>query len=411
MRVRKDLTISAGVRQEFQTHIGGLHLAPRGGIAWSPFKSGRTTIRAGGGVFYDWLDAQTYEQGVQLDGTHQQIDTIMQPGYPDVTLGGRAIVLPAGRVQFAPDLEQPQLSEAIAGVEQTLPGEVRLNAMYLRRRGTNLMRGVNVNAPLANGLRPDPASGTVTEIQSVGRSQLDAISVNLNYMRPQRRLFLAANYTFGRSNDEADNPFSLPANNYDLAAERGPALGYPQHRFMSMANVPLKKRFRLATSLRIQSALPYNITTGRDDNGDTVSNDRPAGVTRNSRPRARAGGPGTAFHLGRGVRRSGRAAGGAADSHRAGRQRRSAWRNGRHRRPEQALHLRALRPVVQHVEPCECPELQRRGQLAVLRAADVGRGAAADRGRDAVLFLRRTRRASSGFLNAFARHEQGLRAT
>ena len=89
IRVRKDLTISAGVRQEFQTHIGGLHLAPRGGIAWSPFKSGKTTIRAGGGIFYDWLDAQTYEQGVQLDGTHQQIETIMQPGYPDATLGGR----------------------------------------------------------------------------------------------------------------------------------------------------------------------------------------------------------------------------------------------------------------------------------------------------------------------------------
>jgi hypothetical protein len=153
--------------------------------------------------------------------------------------------------------------------------------MYIRRRGSNLMRGVNVNAPLANGLRPDPASGTVTEIQSVGRSQLDAISVNVNYARPQR-LFLAANYTVGRSIDETDSPFSLPANNYDLTAERGPALGYPHHRFMSMANLPLKKRIRLGTSLRAQSALPYNITTGRDDNGDTVSNDRPAGMRRNA---------------------------------------------------------------------------------------------------------------------------------
>jgi hypothetical protein len=51
---------------------------------------------------------------------------------------------------------------------------------------------------------------------------------------------------------------------------------------MGMANVPLKKRFRLGTSLRAQSGLPYNITTGRDDNADTVSNDRPAGVTRNT---------------------------------------------------------------------------------------------------------------------------------
>ncbi len=36
-------------------------------------------------------------------------------------------------------------------------------------------------------------------------------------MRPQQRLFVAANYTLGRSRDEADNPFSLPADNYDLA--------------------------------------------------------------------------------------------------------------------------------------------------------------------------------------------------
>jgi hypothetical protein len=282
MRVRKDLTISAGVRQEFQTAIGGLHLAPRGGIAWSPFKNGKTTIRAGGGIFYDWLDAQTYEQAVQLDGTHQAIETITQPGYPDVAQGGRALVLPGGRVQFAPRLEQPRLAETIAGVEQTLPGEVRVNAMYVRRRGLNLLRGVDINAPLPGGRRPDPSSGTVTEIQPVGHSWLDAISVNVNYARPQRRIFVAANYTFGRSRDEADTVFALPANNYDLVAERGAAVGYPQHRFMSMANLPLRRRFRLGASLRAQSALPYNITTGRDDNGDTVSNDRPAGVTRNT---------------------------------------------------------------------------------------------------------------------------------
>ena len=33
------------------------------------------------------------------------------------------------------------------------------------------------------------------------------------------------------------------------------------------------------------SALPYNITTGFDTNGDTVFNDRAAGVERNSAPR------------------------------------------------------------------------------------------------------------------------------
>ncbi|HMB80030.1 MAG TPA: carboxypeptidase regulatory-like domain-containing protein [Vicinamibacterales bacterium] len=282
MRVRKDLTVSAGVRQEYQSHIGGFNLAPRGGIAWSPFRSGKTTIRGGGGVFFDWFDAQAYEQGVQLDGAHQQIDTIVQPGYPNPAIGGQPLTLPAGRVQFAPNLLQPRLTEAIAAIEQTFPGDVRVNTMYIRRRGSNQLRGVNVNAPLANGLRPDPSSGTVTEIQSTAGTEFDAISVNLNYQRMPQRLFIAANYMFGRSMDDTDSPFSLPADNYNLAAERGPALGFARHRFMSLANLPLTKRVRLGTSLRVQSGTPYNITTGRDDNGDTVSNDRPAGVTRNT---------------------------------------------------------------------------------------------------------------------------------
>src|SRR5262249_19500560 len=111
IRVRKDLTVSAGVRQEVQSQIGGLNLAPRGGFTWSPFKSGKTTVRAGAGVFFDWFDAQSYEQGVQLDGTHQQIDTIVAPGFPDPLDGGHAVVLPAGRVQFARDLTQPTLKE------------------------------------------------------------------------------------------------------------------------------------------------------------------------------------------------------------------------------------------------------------------------------------------------------------
>jgi hypothetical protein len=282
IRARKDLTVSAGLRQEYQSLVGGFNLAPRGGITWSPFKSGKTTIRTGGGVFFDWFDAQTYEQAVQLDGTHQQIETVMQPGYPNVRFGDQTVVLPAGRVQFAPNLAQPRFTEAIAAIEQALPGDVRVNTMYIARRGTHQLRGVNINAPLANGLRPDPASGTITEIQSVAATRFDAISVNLNYSRPQQRLFIAANYTFGRSLNDTDGPFGLPADNYNLAAERGPALGFSRHRFMSLANVPLKRRFRLGTSLRVQSPTPYNITTGRDDNGDTVSNDRPAGVTRNT---------------------------------------------------------------------------------------------------------------------------------
>jgi hypothetical protein len=280
-RARKDLTLSGGVRQEIQSHIGGFHIAPRGGIVWSPFKSGKTTVRGGGGIFYDWFDAQTYEQTVQLDGTHQQIETIVQPGFPNPRVGEQAQRLPPGRMQLAENLTQPELREAMAGVEQQLPRDVRVQAMYIHRQGSNILRAVNINAPGADGRRPDPLSGPIGQIESVASSRVDALSLNFNFMRPAQRLFITANYTFAQSVDETDSALTLPADSFNLAAERGPSITNARHRFMSILNTPLGGRFRLGTSLRVQSALPYNITTGHDDNVDTVSNDRPAGVTRN----------------------------------------------------------------------------------------------------------------------------------
>ena len=156
---------------------------------------------------------------------------------------------------------------------------------------------------------------------------------------------------------------------------------------MSIANLPLKGRFRLGTSLRVQSALPYNITTGRDDNGDTVSNDRPAGVTRNTGRGSAQVDLGLRVCWSIGVRRRRRRRRRAAGSHRARRQRRSA---GRHaggvdgqKRYSVELYAQAYN-VLNHMNAAE---LQRRAGVAVLRAGDVGGGAAASRDRDAVFVL------------------------
>src|SRR4030095_9683055 len=57
--------------------------------------------------------------------------------------------------------------------------------------------------------------------------------------------------------------------------------------FAVMRNTDLWHGFKLASNFNAASASPYTITTGHDDNNDTVSNDRPLGVGRNS---ARAAG-------------------------------------------------------------------------------------------------------------------------
>ena len=73
IRVRKSLTLSPGMRYEAQTHLSDYNnFGPRFGVTWAPFKNGKTTLRGSWGIFYDWLNAGTYEQTLRVDGFRQR---------------------------------------------------------------------------------------------------------------------------------------------------------------------------------------------------------------------------------------------------------------------------------------------------------------------------------------------------
>jgi len=281
--VRKSLTLSFGMRHEVQTNLDDKNnFMPRFGFAWSPFKNGKTTVRAGGGLFYDWLESETFEQTLRVDGTHQQDLVIVNPGYPDPYAGGATQeILPASRYLLAGDLVMPKRAVGVLAVTRQMSPLFTVNASYSHTRGWDRFRGRNVNAPLA-GVRPDPASGNVTEVESTAGLEADSVNVGLNFNLPARRLFMFANYAWNNQRNDADGPFTLPANSYDLAAEWGRAAGIPRHIASAVVNTNLTKGLRLGVSTSARSGLPYTITTGRDDNGDTVFNDRPAGISRNS---------------------------------------------------------------------------------------------------------------------------------
>ena len=281
-RARKNLTVNWGLREEFQTHMSDRwNLAPRGGLTWSPFKHGKTTIRAGGGLFYEWLDAETYEQTLRVDGVHQQDLVTTNPGYPDPSSGGASEALPPSKYMLAGGLVMPKRALALVALTQQISPAVGLNLSYSHTNGWDRFRGRNVNAPL-NGARPDPALGNITQVESTARLQVDSINAGFNYSMPARRTFLFANYAFNRQLSDADGAFSLPASSYDIAAEWGRVGGVPRHIASAVMNTSLTRSLRIAVSTSARSGSPYNVTTGHDDNGDTVFNDRPAGVARNS---------------------------------------------------------------------------------------------------------------------------------
>jgi hypothetical protein len=277
-RVSKNLNFSVGLRQEVQTNMDDRwNLAPRAAFVYS---AGRGTIRGGYGIFYDWLESNVYEQTVRVDGTHQIDETIINPSYPD--LGQAAgIVLPASRIQLGPDLTQPTIHQASIGYERPLKTFGQFRTDYMMTRATDTLRSINVNAPV-DGVRPIAEAGNITQVESTGRRDSDRVAVALNLRAPGRRIMGNVMYQWSNTRTLADGALSLPADSTNPDADWGPSAQDIRHRLFLMFNTPIGLGLRAGMQAQYSSAPPYTITTGRDDNGDTVFNDRPAGVARNS---------------------------------------------------------------------------------------------------------------------------------
>jgi hypothetical protein len=282
IRINRTLSISLGARQEMQSYIDdALNLMPRLGFTWNPGGS-RTAIRGGYGIFYDWYDAALHDQTIRVNGELQRDLLILDPGYPDPAGGVTAEVLPGGRVQADPNLKMPYVQQASIGVDRPIGQFLTLQSSYQWQRGHNQLRSRNINAPDEFGMRPDPSAGTVTQIESDGRMASNRLTLNANYRIPQRNIFFNVGYTLADVKNHANNATSLPANSRDPDAEWGPSSQDIRHRMFTTVNYTMPFGIRANISNQYSSAAPYTITTGSDDNRDGVSNDRPAGVGRNT---------------------------------------------------------------------------------------------------------------------------------
>jgi hypothetical protein len=294
-KLRKNFTLTAGLRYEAQTHLDDhVNLGPRLGITWAPFKSGKTTLRASWGIFYDWLSTGIYEQSIRLDGTHQQQVNIANPTFPDP---GAVTALPTDKYLLSPGMQMPRTSRISLAASQTLSTRVQINASYSDSRGDNLFVGRNLNAPV-NGVRPDPAFVNVVEVISAAASRQRSLSTgfSLNLARANdarntsliawsRNLRLSTGYTIASARDNTSGAFSLPATG-SIADDWGPSNGDTRQRGYLDIYTGILRNFTATMEIYANSARPLNITTGTDDNGDLLFTDRPAGVGRNS---ARAG--------------------------------------------------------------------------------------------------------------------------
>ena len=291
IRIRRNLSMTPGVRVETQNHIKGVVAGPRFGATWAPFKNGKTTLRASWGVFYDWLATNTYEQTLRIDGFQQREINIANPLYPDTPLD-IAGVTPADRYLLDPALKHPQNSRVSAGVDYAFSPRYRVNATYRYIRGDGLLRGLNLNAPV-DGLRPSPQFGNV--IQVVGDGQIATARVELR--RPDELSAGAGTEQPGAG--ISGGSISSATTRWperEQRRRRRSACLRPGISISSGATPPSHARHRfnggfltqafrdLAMQVNVNGNLgtTYSIQTGVDDNGDLIFNDRPAGIARNT---------------------------------------------------------------------------------------------------------------------------------
>jgi carboxypeptidase family protein len=298
-RVRPDLIVSLGLRYEKQDNIaGGLDLAPRAGFSWSVGKKdangrARTVVRGGAGLFYDRFGEDFTLRAHRFDGLREQQYVVTDPEVLDRLLFGQdqtvagvpsvtalaAFAVPQTTWRVAPDLDAAYSMQSSIGVERQLPGNFTLSATFLATWGRRQLRSRNINAPMADGSRPlGTAAGNVYQVEATGRMNQYQAILGLNN-RLSRRLTLFARGFFSRARSDTDGAGTFPANSYDLSGEYGRAAIDVPFRFVLGGNVVGPWGVRISPFVIASSGRPYNITVGRDLNGDSLFTDRPSFAT------------------------------------------------------------------------------------------------------------------------------------
>jgi len=306
-RVKPNISLTYGLRFESQNNIHDhADFAPRLGVAWGLGSDGKTppktVLRGGFGIFYDRFGYNLVEQATLLNGVTQQkavvpnpqffsSDPSAWPSFSSLTATGSPTIY-----QVSPNLTSPYTIQAAASIERQITKAATLSLTYLHSQGEHQFYIDNINAPL------DPLNPTTTraqaqtfgndnvyQYQSGGIYRQNQLIVNAR-VNTGKRLSLFGFYTLSYANSSVASggsaggffasggttSASFVSDQFDPLADYGRAAFDARHRAFLGGSVTMPYGFSLFPFVIINSGAPYNLTTGQDNNQDSIFNDRPS---------------------------------------------------------------------------------------------------------------------------------------
>jgi hypothetical protein len=274
-RVRPDLTVSAGIRYEYnappvdaqnranvydpatQSLVrvgtngiprGGYtadrnNFAPRIGVAWRPGRKG-TVLRAGYGIAYDQSALATGE-GLYFNAPYYVLNLYYSFAQFPLSLSdpfprNYPLAMPSSALAFQRDLRTPYVQQWSFGVQQEAGRNQVVELAYAGSKGTKLISARDLNQPLPSAQQPNPRPvpqfDDINVIESRGNSNYQSLQAGV---RRTLRAGLAANaaYTWSKSIDDASGFFTTagdpnyPQDSRHVNLERGLSDFDVRHRF------------------------------------------------------------------------------------------------------------------------------------------------------------------------------------
>lgn len=280
------------------------NLAPRLGFAWSPGSDARMVVRGGAGVFYDKLVLGfpavsaitsgtqillTFPQGFAFEDTEQTVET---EGIDRVLAD--VFFVPWLNLRFSTGtrLDTPYTTQYTLGLERAAGEHGAFRAGVTRALGYHQPLLKDLNPPI--GTDPffgfpvhqhDDTVGSIAAIVTEGRTWYSGL--DLGWRWRGKDVGYSMSYTLAKALDMGPDPLkggiALPPDSNDLRGEKARSDSDRRHRFVVSGEAGLPwLGLRVAGVVQLASGVPFNVTTGKDDNLDGVLSDRPAGVGRNT---------------------------------------------------------------------------------------------------------------------------------